>query len=61
MTATADLSTIGVTDLLSAHRPILDKLRKREIIRSKNNPTSDYAAGRVRGRIKAFGTTPDDR
>src|SRR5262249_10441068 len=30
------------TELLSAHCAILDELRKRDIIRSKNNPTGAY-------------------
>ena len=40
---TADWSTLCVTELLSAHCAILDELRKRDIVRSKNNPTGDYA------------------
>jgi hypothetical protein len=38
-----DWSTLGVTDLLAAHCAILDELRTRNILRSKNNPTGDYA------------------
>jgi hypothetical protein len=38
-----DWSTLGVTDLLAAHCAILDELGTRNILRSKNNPTGDYA------------------
>ena len=43
MNATVDWSALGITDLLSAHCAILDELRRRDVIRSKNNPTGDYA------------------
>jgi hypothetical protein len=38
-----DWSTLSITELPSAHCAVLDELRKRDIIRSKNNPTGDYA------------------
>lgn len=34
---------MSVSDLLAGYAAILDELRRREIIRSSNNPLSDYA------------------
>lgn len=38
-----DLSKLTVPQLLKLHGSVLDELRRREIIRSSNNPASDYA------------------
>lgn len=38
-----DLSQLSVIDLLREHDAILDELNKRKVIRSRNNPTGDYA------------------
>jgi hypothetical protein len=43
MPLSVDWSGLGVTALLDAHCAILEELRKRGILRSKNNPTGDYA------------------
>ncbi len=39
----ADLKAQSVASLLGLHVEILDELRAREILRSANNPTGDYA------------------
>lgn len=46
-----DLSSMTVSGLLSAHGAVLDELRKRGILRSKNNPTGDYAEWLVSTRL----------
>lgn len=38
-----DVGSQSVLELLGSHSEILDELRAREIIRSANNPTGDYA------------------
>jgi hypothetical protein len=38
-----DLSSYGTTELLSLHSEVLEELRVRNVVRSKNNPTGDYA------------------
>jgi len=38
-----DVQNLTVSDLLSGYGAILDELRRREIVRSSNNPLSDYA------------------
>jgi len=38
-----DLENLTVAELLSTYNAILDELRRREIVRSSNNPLSDYA------------------
>ncbi len=38
-----DLSKLTITELLATHSAVLDELRHRNVIRSKNNPTGDYA------------------
>jgi hypothetical protein len=38
-----DVQNLTVSELLSAYGAILDELRRREIVRSSNNPLSDYA------------------
>lgn len=43
MPLSVDWSALGVTELLDAHCAILEELRKRKVLRSKNNPTGDYA------------------
>jgi hypothetical protein len=40
---TLDWSTLSIPELLSTHCAILEELRKRDVVRSKNNPTGDYA------------------
>lgn len=38
-----NFTELTIPELLAAHSAVLDELRKREVIRSKNNPTGDYA------------------
>lgn len=38
-----DLTELTIADLLATHSAVLDELRHRNVIRSKNNPTGDYA------------------
>lgn len=38
-----DFTELTVAELLSTHSAVLDELRHRNVIRSKNNPTGDYA------------------
>ncbi|PPC99401.1 MAG: hypothetical protein CTY31_10660 [Hyphomicrobium sp.] len=38
-----DVSSLSVMDLLRAHGAVLDELRRREVVRSANNPVSDLA------------------
>jgi hypothetical protein len=38
-----DIASLSVIELLRAHGAILDELRRREIVRSANNPVSDLA------------------
>jgi hypothetical protein len=40
---TLNWSTLSIPELLAAHCAILGELKKREVVRSKNNPTGDYA------------------
>ena len=39
----ADFQTLQTMKLLEMHGAILDELRRREVIRTSNNPTGDYA------------------
>lgn len=39
----ADLKQITVAELLRLHAGTGDELRSREVVRSSNNPTGDYA------------------
>jgi hypothetical protein len=41
--ALTDWSVLTVPELLAAHTAVLDELRARKVLRSKNNPTGDYA------------------
>ena len=36
-------SALTITELLATHSAVLDELHRRNVIRSKNNPTGDYA------------------
>ena len=38
-----DFTKLTIAELLVAHGAVLDELRQRNVIRSKNNPTGDYA------------------
>ena len=38
-----DFTTFTIPELLAAHSAILDALRTKNVVRSKNNPTGDYA------------------
>jgi hypothetical protein len=38
-----DWTGLTLPDLLAAHSAVLDELRRRKVVRSKNNPTGDYA------------------
>lgn len=41
--ATRSLKDISIRGLLAMHAAILDELKNRRVVRSKNNPTGDYA------------------
>lgn len=38
-----ELNGMTITELLATHSEVIDELRRRGIVRSKNNPTGDYA------------------
>ena len=38
-----DFTELTIAELLATHSAVLDELRHRNVIRSKNNPTGDYA------------------
>jgi hypothetical protein len=38
-----DFTDLSITELLSTHSVVMDELRNRNVIRSMNNPTGDYA------------------
>ncbi len=38
-----DLSKLSETELLNLHADIIDELKSRDILRTKNNPVGDYA------------------
>jgi hypothetical protein len=38
-----DWSGLTLSELLTTHVNVLDELRRRKVVRSKNNPTGDYA------------------
>jgi len=42
MPTAPDWSLLSIPALLATHSQILDELRKRAVVRSKNNPTGDY-------------------
>lgn len=47
-----NLVDFTVAELLATHSAVLDELRRREVVRSKNNPTGDYAEWLVSTRLK---------
>jgi hypothetical protein len=49
--ATPDFSLMTPSELLQLHSAVLDEMRGREIIRSRNNPTGDYAEWLVADRL----------
>jgi hypothetical protein len=53
----AEMQSLTVVDLLSTYGAILDELRRREIVRSSNNPLSDYAEILF---CRAFGWSRED-
>ena len=38
-----NLADLTIAELLSAHSSVIDELKHRGVVRSKNNPTGDYA------------------
>ena len=38
-----NLNGLTIAELLKAHGAVLDELKRRGVVRSKNNPTGDYA------------------
>lgn len=38
-----NLTGLTISELLQAHGAVLDELKRRGVVRSKNNPTGDYA------------------
>ncbi|MBU1447546.1 MAG: hypothetical protein KKF58_04470 [Gammaproteobacteria bacterium] len=46
-----DYSKKTVTELLATHSKVLDELKQRQVIRSKNNPTGDYAEWLVASKL----------
>lgn len=47
----ADFSKKTITELLETHSRVLDELKQRQVIRSKNNPTGDYAEWLVASKL----------
>ena len=45
------LISLSTTELLKSHSAILDELRRRKAIRTKNNPTGDYAEKLVKEKL----------
>jgi hypothetical protein len=41
--ALENLANLTIAELLSAHSTVIDELKRRGVVRSKNNPTGDYA------------------
>lgn len=46
-----DLPDLSVPELLAAHSALIEELRHRGIVRSKNNPTGDYAEWLVSSKL----------
>ncbi len=38
-----NLADLTIAELLSEHSAVIDELKRRSVVRSKNNPTGDYA------------------
>jgi hypothetical protein len=49
---TDDLASMSETQLLARHSAVLAELRRRNVLRSKNNPTGDYAEWLVSTRLQ---------
>ena len=47
-----NLAALSIPELLLVHGAVLEELRKRSVLRSKNNPTGDYAEWLVSTRLK---------
>ncbi|NMV41939.1 hypothetical protein [Ralstonia insidiosa] len=45
------LSTCSVLDLLKTHSAVLDELKRRQVVRTGNNPTGDYTQWLVAQRL----------
>lgn len=45
------LPELAISELLAAHSAVLDELRRRGVVRSKNNPTGDYAEWLVSSKL----------
>ena len=48
---TENLNGLAISELLQAHGAVLDELKRRGVVRSKNNPTGDYAEWLVATRL----------
>lgn len=48
---TGELTVLTISELLQAHGAVLDELKRRGVVRSKNNPTGDYAEWLVATRL----------
>ncbi len=46
-----NLTSLTVLELLATHSAVLDELKRRNVIRSKNNPTGDYAESLVKDKL----------
>lgn len=51
MDHTSDMETCSVLDLLKMHSAVLDELKRRQIVRTGNNPTGDYTEWLVAQRL----------
>lgn len=46
-----ELARLSIAELLSAHGALIEELKRRGVLRSKNNPTGDYAEWLVSERL----------
>jgi len=51
MPETDHLSRLSVTELLQTHAAVIDELRRRRVVRSKNNPVGDYTEWLVSNKL----------
>lgn len=48
----SNFNELTIPELLASHSAVLDELRKRGVIRSKNNPTGDYTEWLVSSKLE---------
>ena len=49
--ASKELPDLSVPELLATHSAVIEELRRRGVVRSKNNPTGDYAEWLVSSKL----------